>query len=107
GINWALHCCQRQPDPDIILSDMFSPKLRGAIYISHADLENELAAARVETNTQKRQQDYVNLQKEIMDQALMVPLYMGQATAITKGNLQGVPGQESIWGYDLTQFYFK
>ncbi|MBV8087404.1 MAG: ABC transporter substrate-binding protein, partial [Chloroflexi bacterium] len=91
GINWALHCCQRQPDPDIILSDMFSPKLRGAIYISHADLENELAAARVETNTQKRQQDYVNLQKEIMDQALMVPLYMGQATAITKGNLQGVP----------------
>src|SRR5205823_7585190 len=45
GINFAMHCCVRQPDADIILSDMFSPKNRGAIYISHADLESELAAA--------------------------------------------------------------
>jgi peptide/nickel transport system substrate-binding protein len=107
GINWALHCCQRQPDPDIILSDMFSPKLRGAIYISHADLESELAAARTETDTAKRQQDYVNLQKEIMDKVLMVPLTMTLARAETRGNLQGFPTQESTWGYDFAQMYFK
>ena len=76
GINFALHCCQRQPDADIILSDMFSPKYRGAIYISHADLESELAAARSELDPAKRQQLYVDLQKKIINDVDMVPIAM-------------------------------
>src|SRR5205814_9028599 len=67
GINFAMHCCQRQPDADIILSDMFSPIYRGAIYISHADLEADLALARRELDVAKRQQMYVDLQKKILD----------------------------------------
>ncbi|HEV7663456.1 MAG TPA: ABC transporter substrate-binding protein, partial [Chloroflexota bacterium] len=76
GINFALHCCVRQPDADIILSDMFSPKLRGAIYVSHADLESDLATARKELDPAKRQQLYVDLQKRIINEVLMVPVAM-------------------------------
>jgi peptide/nickel transport system substrate-binding protein len=107
GINFALHCCQRQPDADIILSDMFSPKYRGAIYISHADLESDLAAARRELDPAKRQQMYVDLQKKIIDNAYMVPLAMIPDRSISVASLKGVPSQEAIWGLDLTRLYFQ
>jgi peptide/nickel transport system substrate-binding protein len=107
GINFALHCCQRQPDADIILSDMFSPKYRGAIYISHADLEDDLAAARRELDPNKRQQMYVDLQKKIIDNVYMVPLAMIPDRSITVGSLKGMPTQEAIWGLDLTRLYFQ
>jgi peptide/nickel transport system substrate-binding protein len=107
GINFAAHCCQRQPDADIILSDMFSPKLRGAIYISHADLESDLAAARRELDQTKRQQLYAVLEKKIMDQALMIPLAMVQDRSMVVGSLKGMPTLEAIWGLDLTRLYFQ
>jgi peptide/nickel transport system substrate-binding protein len=107
GINFAAHCCQRQPDADIILSDMFSPKLRGAIYISHADLEGDLAVARRELDVTKRQQLYVELQKKIMDQAMMVPLAMVQDRSMLVASLKGMPTLEAIWGLDLTRLYFQ
>ena len=107
GINFALHCCQRQPDADIILSDMFSPKYRGAIYVSHADLESDLAAARRELDPAKRQQMYVDLQKKIIDNVYMVPLAMVPDRSITVGSLKGMPTQEAIWGLDLTRLYFQ
>jgi peptide/nickel transport system substrate-binding protein len=107
GINFAAHCCQRQPDADIILSDMFSPKLRGAIYISHADLESDLAAARRELDTAKRQQMYVDLQKKIMNDVLMVPLAMVNDRTMTVASLKGMPTLEAIWGLDLTRLYFQ
>lgn len=107
GINFALHCCQRQPDADIILSDMFSPKYRGAIYVSHADLEAELAAARRELDANKRQQMYVDLQKKIMDNVYMVPLTMQLDRSITSSSLKGMPTEESIWGLDLTRLHFQ
>jgi peptide/nickel transport system substrate-binding protein len=107
GINFALHCCQRQPDADIILSDMFSPKYRGAIYISHADLETELATARKELDTAKRQQLYVDLQKKIMDQVLMIPLAMLDDSNIQVRTLKGMPTVEALWGLDLTRLAFQ
>src|SRR4030088_3332137 len=91
GINFAMHCCVRQPDADIILSDMFSPKYRGAIYISHADLESDLATARKELDQAKRQQLYVDLQKKIIDDVLMVPLAMVNDRSITVARLKGMP----------------
>jgi peptide/nickel transport system substrate-binding protein len=107
GINFAAHCCQRQPDADIILSDMFSPRLRGAIYISHADLETELAAARKELDPAKRQQMYVDLQKKIINDVLMVPLAMVNDRSMTVASLKGMPTIEAIWGLDFTRLYFQ
>jgi peptide/nickel transport system substrate-binding protein/oligopeptide transport system substrate-binding protein len=107
GINFALHCCVRQPDPDIILSDMFSPKLRGAIYISHADLEADLAAARKELDTTKRAQLYADLQKKIMQDVLEVPLAMVQDRSVHISSLKGMPTLEALWGLDLTRLYFQ
>ena len=107
GINFALHCCQRQPDADIILGDMFSPKYRGAIYISHADLEADLAAARKELDVAKRQQMYVDLQKKIINDALMVPIAMVNDNSVSIASLKGLPSLEALWGFDLTRFYFQ
>jgi len=103
GINFAVHCCVRQPDPDIILSDMFSPKYRGAIYVSHADLEADLAAARKELDTTKRQQMYADIQKKIMDNVLEIPLAMVNDQAIHPASLKGMPTLEALWGLDLTR----
>lgn len=107
GINFAMHCCVRQPDADIILSDMFSPKLRGAIYVSHADLENELAAARKELDQTRRQQMYVDLQKRIINEVLMVPIAMVNDRTMHVGSLTGLPTVEALWGLDLTRLSFK
>jgi peptide/nickel transport system substrate-binding protein len=107
GINFALHCCQRQPDADIILSDMFSPKYRGAIYISHADMESDLAAARRELDPAKRQQMYVDLQKKIINDVAMIPLAMLLDRSVVAPTLKGMPQQEAIWGLDLTRLYFQ
>jgi peptide/nickel transport system substrate-binding protein len=107
GINFALHCCVRQPDADIILSDMFSPKYRGAIYISHADLESDLAAARMELDPAKRQQMYVDLQKKIINDVDMIPIAMVNDTGIQVASLKGMPKVEALWGLDLTRLSFQ
>jgi peptide/nickel transport system substrate-binding protein len=103
GINFAVHCCVRQPDPDIILSDMFSPKGRGAIYISHADLEPELATARRELDPQKRGQLYADLQKKIVQDVLEIPLAMVNDRSVHVNSLKGMPKLEALWGIDLTR----
>jgi peptide/nickel transport system substrate-binding protein len=107
GINFALHCCVRQPDADIILSDMFSPKYRGAIYISHADLEADLAAARTELDPAKRQQMYVDLQKKIINDVDMIPIAMVNDTGMQVASLKGMPKVEALWGLDLTRLSFQ
>jgi peptide/nickel transport system substrate-binding protein len=107
GINFAMHCCVRQPDADIILSDMFSPKYRGAIYISHVDLEPELAAARKELDPGKRQQMYVDLQKKIVNEVLMVPVAMLKSRVMQVASLKGMPNIEPIWGLELSRLYFQ
>ena len=107
GINFSLHCCVRQPDADIILSDMFSPKYRGAIYISHADLEADLSAARRELDAAKRQQMYVDLQKKIVDDVDMIPLAMVNDRSINVASLKGMPTLEAIWGLDITRLSFQ
>jgi peptide/nickel transport system substrate-binding protein len=107
GINFALHCCVRQPDADIILSDMFSPKYRGAIYISHADLEADLAAARMELDPAKRQQMYVDLQKKIINDVFMIPIAMVNDTGIQVASLKGMPKVEALWGLDLSRLSFQ
>jgi len=107
GINFSLHCCQRQPDADIILSDMFSPKYRGAIYISHADLESELHAARTELDPAKRQQMYVDLQKKIINDVDMIPLAMLLDRSVSVSSLKGLPTLEAIWGFDFSRMYFS
>jgi ABC-type transport system substrate-binding protein len=107
GINFSLHCCVRQPDPDIILSDMFSPKLRGAIYVSHADLESDLAVARKELDTTKRAQMYADIQKKIISDVMMIPLAMVNDRAMQVASLKGMPTVEALWGLDLTRLYFE
>jgi ABC-type transport system substrate-binding protein len=97
----------RQPDADIILSDMFSPRYRGAIYVSHADLETDLSAARKELDAAKRQQMYVDLQKKIVDDVYMIPLAMVNDRSINVASLKGMPSLEPIWGLDLTRLYFQ
>jgi peptide/nickel transport system substrate-binding protein len=107
GINFAMHCCVRQPDADIILSDMFSPKYRGAIYISHADLEADLALARKELDVAKRQQMYVDLQKKILDDVDMIPVAMVLDRSMNVSSLKGMPSVEPLWGLDFTRLYFQ
>ncbi|MGH2366170.1 MAG: ABC transporter substrate-binding protein, partial [Chloroflexota bacterium] len=107
NIDFALHCCQRQPDPDLILSDMFSAKNRGAIYISHIDLEPQLAQARQELDAQKRQQDYYKLETQIINDADMIPIAMTPSFLTSQPDLKGMPSSESIWGLDWTQYSFK
>lgn len=107
GINFTVHCCVRQPDPDIILSDMFSPRFRGAIYVSHADLEAELAAARMELDVKKREQMYVDLQRKIMADVLMIPLAMINDRSMHVASLKGMPTLEPLWGLDLSRLYFE
>lgn len=103
GINFAVHCCVRQPDPDIILSDMFSPKGRGAIYISHADLEAELAVARKELDPKKREQLYADLQKKIVQDVLQIPLAMIPDRSMHASSVKGMPKLEALWGLDLSR----
>src|SRR6266508_25302 len=107
GINFAVHCCVRQPDPDIILSDMFSPKLRGAIYISHADLEPQLSVARRELDVKKREALYAELQKKIVQEVLEIPLAMVQDRSVHVSSLKGLPKLEALWGFDFTRFSFQ
>jgi peptide/nickel transport system substrate-binding protein len=107
GINFAVHCCVRQPDPDIILSDMFSPKFRGAIYISHADLEPQLAAARKELDPKKREQMYADLQKKIVEEVLEVPLAVVNDRSVHVASLKGLPKLEALWGFDFSRFSFQ
>jgi peptide/nickel transport system substrate-binding protein len=103
GINFAVHCCVRQPDPDIILSDMFSPKGRGAIYISRADLEPELAVARRELDVKKREQLYADLQKKIVQEVLQIPLAMIPDRSMHVSSIKGLPKLEALWGLDLSR----
>jgi peptide/nickel transport system substrate-binding protein len=107
GINFAVHCCVRQPDPDIILSDMFSPKFRGAIYISHADLEAQLATARKELDAKKREALYADLQKKIIQDVLEIPLAMVNDRSVHIASLKGLPKLEALWGFDMTRFTFQ
>jgi peptide/nickel transport system substrate-binding protein len=107
GINFAVHCCVRQPDPDIILSDMFSPKFRGAIYISHADLEAQLATARKELDARKREALYAELQKKIIQDVLEIPLAMVNDRSVHVASLKGLPKLEALWGFDMTRFTFQ
>ena len=86
---------------------MFSPKYRGAIYISHADLEADLSAARRELDAAKRQQMYVDLQKKIVDDVDMIPLAMVNDRSINVASLKGMPTLEAIWGLDLTRLSFQ
>jgi ABC-type transport system substrate-binding protein len=86
---------------------MFSPKYRGAIYISHADLESDLHAARIELDPAKRQQMYVDLQKKIINDVDMIPLAMLLDRSVSVSTLKGLPTQEAIWGFDFSRMYFQ
>jgi ABC-type transport system substrate-binding protein len=86
---------------------MFSPKYRGAIYISHADLEADLALARKELDVAKRQQMYVDLQKKILDDVDMIPVAMVLDRSMNVSSLKGMPGVEPLWGLDFTRLYFQ
>jgi len=108
SISFAVHCCVRQPDPDFYLSDIFSRSKGGAIYISGLDLEAELAAARRETNVEKRRQMYVALQRKIMENVWMIPLVMEFDRNVHVPQLRGMPRRvEALWGLDLSRLSFE
>jgi peptide/nickel transport system substrate-binding protein len=106
GINFAIHCCVRQPDPDIWLTDAFTPT-GGALTVTKYNLEADLIPARRELDPKKREQMYHEIQRKIMRDAPMVPLMMRPESMIHVSRLQGMPSLEPIWGLDLTRLTFN
>ena len=106
GINFTVHCCVRQPDPDIWLTDALTPK-GGAIYISRYDLEADLAVARKELDLNKREQLYLDIQRKIMTDLPIIPLIMQPERMVHTAKLQGMPTLEPLWGLDLPRLYFE
>jgi peptide/nickel transport system substrate-binding protein len=106
GINFTIHCCVRQPDPDIWLTDALTPK-GGAIYISRYDLEKDLEPARRELDPKKREQLYLEIQRKIMTDLPILPLIMQAERMVHTSKLKGMPTLEPIWGLDLPRLYFE
>jgi peptide/nickel transport system substrate-binding protein len=106
GINFVIHCCVRQPDPDIWLTDAFTPA-GGAIAVSKYNLEADLAPARRELDPRKREQMYHEIQRKLMRDVPMIPLMMRPEAMLHSPKLQGMPGLEPIWGLDLTRLTFN
>jgi peptide/nickel transport system substrate-binding protein len=106
GINFTIHCCVRQPDPDIWLTDALTPK-GGAIYISRYDLEKELEPARRELDPKKREQLYLDIQRKVMTDLPIIPLMMQPERMVHSAKLKGMPKLEPLWGLDLTRLSFE
>jgi peptide/nickel transport system substrate-binding protein len=106
GIDFTIHCCVRQPDPDIWLTDALTPK-GGAIYISRYDLEKELEPARRELDPKKREQLYLEIQRKIMTDLPIIPLIMQPERMMHTAKLKGMPTLEPLWGLDLPRLYFE
>ena len=106
GINFTVHCCVRQPDPDIWLTDALTPK-GGAIYISRYDLETDLEPARRELDPKKREQLYLEIQRKVMTDLPIIPLIMQPERMMHTAKLKGMPTLEPLWGLDLPRLYFE
>lgn len=106
GINFTVHCCVRQPDPDIWLTDALTPK-GGAIWISRYDMETDLEVARRELDPNKRQQLYLEIQRKTMTDLPMIPLIMQSARTMHSAKLKGMPALEPLWGLDLPRLHFE
>jgi peptide/nickel transport system substrate-binding protein len=106
GIHFAIHCCVRQPDPDIWLSDAFTPT-GGALGITKYNLEADLIPARRELDPKKREQLYVEIQRKLMRDLPMIPLMMRPESMVHSSKLQGMPTLEPIWGLDATRLTFN
>jgi ABC-type transport system substrate-binding protein len=106
GVFFAIHCCVRQPDPDIWLTDAFTPG-GGALGITKYNLEADLIPARRELDSKKRAQMYFEMQQKLMRDVPMVPLMMRPEAMLHSPKLQGMPNLEPIWGLDLTRLSFN
>jgi len=106
GINFTIHCCVRQPDPDIWLTDALTPK-GGAIYISRYDLEKDLEPARRELDPKKREQMYLEIQRKVMTDLPIIPLMMQPERMLHTAKLKGMPTLEPLWGLDLPRLRFE
>jgi len=106
GIHFAIHCCVRQPDPDIWLSDAFTPT-GGALTVTKYDLEADLVPARRELDPKKREAMYHEIQRKLMRDVPMVPLMMRPESMVHSPKLQGMPTLEPIWGLDVTRLTFN
>ncbi|MCI0685719.1 MAG: ABC transporter substrate-binding protein, partial [Sporichthyaceae bacterium] len=106
GINFTVHCCVRQPDPDIYLTDALTPK-GGALYVSRYDLEADLAVARKELDLKKREQLYLEIQRKVMTDLPIIPLTMQPERMVHTAKLKGMPTLEPLWGLDLPRLYFE
>jgi peptide/nickel transport system substrate-binding protein len=102
GVYFAIHCCVRQPDPDIWLTDAFTPA-GGAIAVSKYNLEADLIPARRELDPRKREQMYQEIQQKLMRDIPMIPLMMRPEAMLHSPKLQGMPSLEPIWGLDITR----
>lgn len=106
GISFAIHCCVRQPDPDIWLTDAFTPT-GGALTVTKYNLEADLIPARRELDPKKREQMYHEIQRKLMREVPMIPLMMRPESMVHVPKLQGMPSLEPIWGLDLTRLTFN
>jgi peptide/nickel transport system substrate-binding protein len=106
GVYFAIHCCVRQPDPDIWLTDAFTPA-GGAIAVSKYNLEADLIPARRELDPKKREQMYHEIQRKLMRDVPMIPLMMRPEAMLHSPKLQGMPNLEPIWGLDITRLTFN
>lgn len=105
GVNFTLHCCLRQPDPDLLLSALFTPR-GGVMNVSKYNLESELVGPRRETDPRLREQMYQELQRKVMRDVPIVPLILQPERDTHVGNLKGLPSREALYGLDFTQVYF-
>ncbi len=105
-VHFTVHCCVRQPDPDIWLTDAFTPR-GGALGVSKYNLEADLIPARRELDAKKREQMYHEIQRKIMRDVPMVPLIMRLEPQMHNAKLQGLPTTEAIWGLDFTRLSFE
>jgi ABC-type transport system substrate-binding protein len=106
GVYFTIHCCVRQPDPDIWLTDAFTPT-GGAIAVSKYNLEADLIPARRELDPKKREQMYHEIQRKLMRDVPMIPLMMRPEAMLHSPKLQGMPTLEPIWGLDITRLTFN
>lgn len=98
----------RHPDAHFPLVDFFSsagfsPGLNLARYDK---VDDKIATAKKEMDPQKRQKIYQEIQKTIMEDLPVVPLFMLPHPCAHSPKITGFPSIDYVWGYDFYNLRF-
>lgn len=88
-------------DPDRSVATLFPSSQCGRngnnyAFLQDADLDEEIAAAAVETDSEARLQMYKDIQTHLKDLAPWVPLYYQQMIGGTRANLKGFENDKNM-----------